>query len=58
MSVNVENIINEIRKGNIAVDREDDYRLFCALGLPHGPCIADDAVTDCLGRNDSASWFR
>ena len=55
MSVNVEKIINEIMEGNIKPDKDNDYRIFIAYGLPHYPCFAYDGEIDCLTRND---WQR
>lgn len=52
MSVNVEKIINDVIEGNIKTDKDNDYRVFFAYGLPHCPCFADDGEIDCLTRND------
>ena len=52
MSVNVEKIINDIIEGKIKTDKDNDYRVFFAYGLPHCPCFADDGEIDCLTRND------
>ncbi len=57
MSVDIEKILDEIQKGDVPVGEGDYCPIPYRCGLLQSLRLSDDGVTDCLGRNASASWF-
>ena len=58
MSTNVQRILEEIEKGNLAMESSDTYEPIYPIILPHSPCLAEDEVTGFNRRYESLVWFR